>query len=188
MTNPSNLDLKVGNVTFQLYNGKSFLGTTILPVRRILYLSSRMDNSLILAHCIDRISILLLDTKNMRRSDTCRVTTTLEHWPLLQVMLRDLMRISPSQDVRLCHLLFLSPLRVLTTDHGISIPRLRIVNGSSDCVSLTQAFMAIHLNTTLKGLTSKLLNYANLTVLPTTGVTNSVVSRRFWSIVDRYSS
>lgn len=40
--------------------------------------------------------------------------------------------------------------------------------------------MAIHLNTTLKGLQTKLINYANLTVMPTTGVTdnfaNSVVS------------
>lgn len=33
LTNPSNLDLSVGNVTFQLYNGDSFLGTTVLPVR-----------------------------------------------------------------------------------------------------------------------------------------------------------
>ena len=33
LTNPSNLDLEVGNVTFQLFNGESFLGTAILPVR-----------------------------------------------------------------------------------------------------------------------------------------------------------
>lgn len=33
LTNPSNLDLKVGNVTFQLFRGESFLGTAVLPVR-----------------------------------------------------------------------------------------------------------------------------------------------------------
>ena len=32
LTNPSNLDLKVGNVTFQLFEGESFLGTAVLPV------------------------------------------------------------------------------------------------------------------------------------------------------------
>ena len=32
LTNPSNLDLTVGDVTFQLFNGDSFLGTTVLPV------------------------------------------------------------------------------------------------------------------------------------------------------------
>lgn len=52
------------------------------------------------------------------------------------------------------------------------------VNGSSATTSLTQAFMAIHLNTTLTGLTSKLLNYANLTVLPTTGVSSDMVCSR----------
>ncbi|SGY79107.1 BQ5605_C008g05044 [Microbotryum silenes-dioicae] len=31
LTNPSNLDLKVGNVTFQLFNNGSFVGTTVLP-------------------------------------------------------------------------------------------------------------------------------------------------------------
>ena len=49
------------------------------------------------------------------------------------------------------------------------------VNGSSQTESLTQAFMALHLNATLNGLGTKLLNYANLTVLPTTGVTNNIV-------------
>jgi len=33
LTNPSNLDLTVGNVTFQLYSRGAFLGTTVLPVR-----------------------------------------------------------------------------------------------------------------------------------------------------------
>ena len=36
--------------------------------------------------------------------------------------------------------------------------------------------MAIHLNATLKGLTSKLINYANLTVLPSTGVADSIAA------------
>lgn len=49
------------------------------------------------------------------------------------------------------------------------------VNGSTAVESLTQAFMAIKLSTTLEGLTSKLVNYANLTVLPTTGYGNSIV-------------
>ena len=35
--------------------------------------------------------------------------------------------------------------------------------------------MALHLDATLNGLGTKLLNYANLTVLPTTGVTNNTV-------------
>lgn len=35
--------------------------------------------------------------------------------------------------------------------------------------------MALNLNATLQGLTTKLLNYANLTVLDTTGVTNNFV-------------
>lgn len=33
LTNPSNLDLVVGDVTFQLFQEKNFLGTTVLPVR-----------------------------------------------------------------------------------------------------------------------------------------------------------
>lgn len=49
------------------------------------------------------------------------------------------------------------------------------VNGSTATESLTQAFMALHLNATLPGLQSKLLDYANLTVLPTTGRTNNMV-------------
>lgn len=35
--------------------------------------------------------------------------------------------------------------------------------------------MSLHLNATLNGLTTKLLNYANLTVLDTTGITNNLV-------------
>ena len=35
LTNPSNLDLEVGDVTFQLFQEKNFLGTTVLPVRRL---------------------------------------------------------------------------------------------------------------------------------------------------------
>lgn len=43
LNSPSNLDLKVGNVTFQLYGGekgKDYFGTAILPVCSILSLSS----------------------------------------------------------------------------------------------------------------------------------------------------
>lgn len=36
--------------------------------------------------------------------------------------------------------------------------------------------MAINLTTTLKGLTTKLLQYANVTILPTTGVTNNLAN------------
>lgn len=36
--------------------------------------------------------------------------------------------------------------------------------------------MALHLNATLPGLGTKLLDYANLTVLPTTGRTNNMAS------------
>lgn len=50
------------------------------------------------------------------------------------------------------------------------------VNGSSACSSLDQAFMAINLTATLKGLTTKLLDYANVTILPSTGVQNDLVS------------
>lgn len=49
-------------------------------------------------------------------------------------------------------------------------------NGSTAVESLTQAFMAIHLNTTLPGLGTKLLEYGNLTVLPTTGRTNNIAN------------
>ena len=34
LTNPSNLDLEVGDVTFQLFSGEDFIGTTVLPVCR----------------------------------------------------------------------------------------------------------------------------------------------------------
>jgi len=47
------------------------------------------------------------------------------------------------------------------------------VNGSTAIESLTQAFMSLHLNATLQGLSSKLLNYANVTILPTTGLANN---------------
>ncbi|KAL8278093.1 hypothetical protein RQP46_009553 [Phenoliferia psychrophenolica] len=107
LTNPSNLDLMVGNVTFQLFNGKSFLGTATLPANA-----------------------------------------------------------NPGA------------LKVLTdftsgTDTPLTISGF---NGSTAVESLTQAFMALHLNATLKGLGTKLLNYANLTVLPTTGVNNDLAS------------
>lgn len=36
--------------------------------------------------------------------------------------------------------------------------------------------MSLHLNATLVGLSKKLLNYANVTVLPTTGVTNDLAT------------
>ncbi|KAH8925300.1 hypothetical protein BT69DRAFT_1216651 [Atractiella rhizophila] len=49
-------------------------------------------------------------------------------------------------------------------------------NGSTSVDSLTQAFMAIHLNATLPGLDTPLLGAANLTVLPTTGVTNTIAN------------
>lgn len=41
LTNPSNLDFKLGDITFQLYGGKDFLGTTTIPVRPRL--SSRLN-------------------------------------------------------------------------------------------------------------------------------------------------
>jgi len=39
--------------------------------------------------------------------------------------------------------------------------------------------MALHLDATLPGLQTKLLNYANLTVLTSTGVSNDFVSAYF---------
>lgn len=50
-----------------------------------------------------------------------------------------------------------------------------VVNGSTEVESLAQAFMGISLKTTLAGLGTKLLNYANLTVLSSTGVANDGV-------------
>ena len=49
-------------------------------------------------------------------------------------------------------------------------------NGSTAIDSLGQAFASLHLNATLKGLTSKLVNFANVQILPTTGITNNLAA------------
>lgn len=62
-------------------------------------------------------------------------------------------------------------------NESLIIPNVyHLVNGSTQIESLTQAFMTLHLNATLEGLSTKLLNYANVTVLPTTGVANDLAS------------
>ncbi|GAA6063179.1 hypothetical protein JCM10212_003114 [Sporobolomyces blumeae] len=121
LTNPSNLDLEVGNVTFQLFNGKDFLGTTVLP-----------DLHLTLGYQ-ERPAIGYFEANNNKGS--------------------------------------LDTLTAFVAGNNTDL-QISGFNGSTAVDSLTQAFMAIHLNATLPGLTTKLLNYANLTVLPTTGVTN----------------
>ncbi|KAM0750211.1 hypothetical protein T439DRAFT_247618 [Meredithblackwellia eburnea MCA 4105] len=123
LTNPSNLDLEVGNVTFQLFCNNSFLGTAILPE---LHLTRGYQ---------EHASISYFQAN----SDP-------------------------------------TALNVLTDFAQGTSNELVIsgFNGSTPVESLTQAFMAIHLNATLNGLTTKLLNYANLTVLTTTGVTNNI--------------
>ncbi|KAL8287086.1 hypothetical protein RQP46_004092 [Phenoliferia psychrophenolica] len=125
LTNPSNLDLKVGNVTFQLFSGDSYLGTATLPDLHL--------------------------TQGYQEHPSISVFEANGNAGALQTLTD-----------------FTSGTNSALTISGF--------NGSSQTESLTQAFMALHLNATLKGLGTKLLNYANLTVLPTTGVTNSVAS------------
>ncbi|GJN94719.1 hypothetical protein Rhopal_007810-T1 [Rhodotorula paludigena] len=122
LANPSNLDLEVGNVTFQLYAGDSFLGTTVLPD---LHLTTGEQSRPAVGYFQANSNQGALDT--------------------LQAFVAG-----------------------RNTDLQISG-----FNGSTPVESLTQAFMAIHLNSTLPGLQTSLLNYANLTVLPSTGVDNN---------------
>lgn len=129
LTNPSNLDLTVGDVTFQLFNGNSFLGTTVIPN---LHLTQGYQEHLSLGYFQANDNAVALQT---------------------------------------------------FSDYARGIPNeLRIVgfNGSTKVDSLTQAFMGVALVTNLSGLPTKLLEYANLTVLDSTGVTsngaNSVVA------------
>ncbi|GAA5897781.1 hypothetical protein JCM8208_000260 [Rhodotorula glutinis] len=123
LTNPSNLDLTVGNVTFQLFKGKSFLGTTVLPELHLV------------TGAQEHAAVGYFQANNNEDS-----LNTLQAF-------------------------------VSGEDTALSISGF---NGSSAVDSLTQAFMAIHLNTTLPGLKTKLLNYANLTVLPSTGYANDL--------------
>ncbi|GAA5937070.1 uncharacterized protein JCM15063_000146 [Sporobolomyces koalae] len=121
LTNPSNLDLEVGDVTFQLFKGKDFLGTTVLPN---LHLTLGYQ---------ERAAVGYFQANNNAGSlDTLTAFVAGNN-----------------------------------TDLAISG-----FNGSTETASLTQAFMALHLNATLPGLQTRLLNYANLTVLPTTGISN----------------
>ncbi|KAL8279026.1 hypothetical protein RQP46_008484 [Phenoliferia psychrophenolica] len=125
LTNPSNLDLTAGNVTFQLFDGESFLGTAVIP-----------DLHLVQGYQ-EHPSISYFQAN--ANAAASKVLTS-----------------------------FTSGIDTPLTISGF--------NGSTAVESLTQAFMAIHLNTTLKGLQSKLLNYANLTVLPSTGVENNIAN------------
>lgn len=127
LTNPSNLDLKVGNVTFQLYGGEKgteFLGTTVLP-----------DLHLISGY--QEIAAVGYFQANANPAALATLTSFAQG---------------------------------IDSSLGISG-----FNGSTPIESLTQAFMAIHLKTTLKGLEKKLLNFANVAILPSTGVTNNLV-------------
>ncbi|CAD6973942.1 unnamed protein product [Tilletia controversa] len=49
-------------------------------------------------------------------------------------------------------------------------------NGSSDVASLAPTLKDIHLNATLPGLQAKLISYANLSILDTTGITNDIAN------------
>ncbi|GAA6027071.1 hypothetical protein JCM8097_006088 [Rhodosporidiobolus ruineniae] len=121
LTNPSNLDLMVGNVTFQLFAGKDFLGTTVLPD---LHLTTGYQEHEAVGYFQANANQGALDTLTA----------------------------------------FVSGNDTLLDISGF--------NGSTATESLTQAFMQIHLNSTLPGLQTKLLNYANLTVLSSTGVSD----------------
>ncbi|KAL8277420.1 hypothetical protein RQP46_010142 [Phenoliferia psychrophenolica] len=114
LTNPSNLDIILGDVTFQLFNGPSFLGTAALPGYQVHEAPS-----------------------SFQANANAGALATLNDYA-----------------------------------NGL-VPQ---VNGSSSVESLTQALMGVHLNATLNGLATKLLNYANLTVLTTTGVTDNIAS------------
>jgi hypothetical protein len=85
------------------------------------------------------------------------------------IMLQELVTFSVFQDVSRSFQRYSLILR-----QALTSPSTLIVNGSTAIESLTQAFMTLHLNATLEGLGSKLLNYANVTVLPTTGVSNDL--------------
>ncbi|BGP44010.1 hypothetical protein JCM10449v2_008067 [Rhodotorula kratochvilovae] len=119
LTNPSNLDLTVGDVTFQLYSGEDFLGTTVLPALHLV------------TGAQEHAAVGYFQANNNPGS------------------LKTLQAFVSGEDTALAISGF---------------------NGSTAVDSLVQAFMAIHLNATLPGLDSKLLNYANLTVLPSTGI------------------
>lgn len=122
LTNPSNLELAVGNVTFQLFNGDSFLGTTVLP-----------DLKLTIGYQ-EHLSYGYFQANNN------------------PIALKTLTDFSSGRANQL-------------TIKGF--------NGSSQTTSLNQAFMAINLKATLAGLGTKLINSANLTVTPNTGVTTN---------------
>ncbi|KAI5474806.1 pre-rrna processing protein [Pseudohyphozyma bogoriensis] len=136
LTNPSNIDLEVGDVTFQLFNGKSFLGTATLPALHL--------------------------TRGYQEHNSTSLFQANNNPVALQTL----------------------------TDYAQGVSNNLTIsgfNGSTAVDSLTQAFMAIHLNATLNGLTTKLLNYANLTVLTTTGVTNDL-SNSIVSLQNPFSS
>ncbi|GAA5914535.1 uncharacterized protein JCM6883_003197 [Sporobolomyces salmoneus] len=123
LTNPSNLDLEVGDVTFQLFQEENFLGTTVLP-----------DLHLTLGYQ-ERPAVGYFQANNNAGS--------------------------------------LATLAAFVAGNNTDL-KISGFNGSTPTASLTQAFMALHLNATLPGLETRLLNYANLTVLPTTGTTNDL--------------
>ncbi|GAA5969858.1 hypothetical protein JCM21900_004182 [Sporobolomyces salmonicolor] len=121
LTNPSNLDLEVGNVTFQLFKEKDFLGTTVLPD---LHLTTGYQ---------EHAAVGYFQANNNQGS--------------------------------------LDTLTAFVSGNNTDL-QISGFNGSTAVESLTQAFMAIHLNATLPGLSTKLLTYANLTVLTSTGVSD----------------
>ncbi|KEI38214.1 uncharacterized protein L969DRAFT_517877 [Mixia osmundae IAM 14324] len=123
LTNPSNLLLDVGDVTFQLFRNGDFLGRTILPS---LSLSIGYQTHTSIGQFEANNNPTALDTLN-------RFTQGL--------------------------------------DSQLSIGG---YNGSSPYDSLQQAFMALQLNATLGGLQTQLLNYAALTVLPTTNFADNI--------------
>ncbi|GAA95808.1 hypothetical protein E5Q_02465, partial [Mixia osmundae IAM 14324] len=123
LTNPSNLLLDVGDVTFQLFRNGDYVGRTLLPA---LSLSIGYQTHTSVGQFEANNNPTALDTLN-------RFTQGL--------------------------------------DSQLSISGF---NGSTAYDSLTQAFMALQLNATLGGLQTQLLNYAALTVLPTTNFANSI--------------
>ncbi|SCV70806.1 BQ2448_3568 [Microbotryum intermedium] len=125
LTNPSNLDLKVGNVTFQLFNNGSFVGTTVLPD---LHLTPGYQEHGSIGYFQANNNPVALDTLNTF---------------------------------------------VAGTDNELQISGF---NGSTATESLTQAFMALKLNTTLPGLQTRLLESAAVTILPTTGISSNLAN------------
>jgi hypothetical protein len=125
LVNPSNLNLSVGDTTFQLSNEGVFLGNATLAD---LHLSPGENSYISTAFFDPNVAPIGLETLNR----------------------------------------FIAGLDTQLNITGFA--------GSSPIESLAASLIDIKLNSTLPGLTKNLVVSANLTVLPTTGVTNNVAN------------